>query len=619
MSDINFSGWRKEEPIEAVVPAVQGIPITSVGAAQIADVKAVFDLGADYSNKDTLRVNASLYVSTARHSNMSVSGLTLPEAGVHQDSAALEFRSTFTKVGKDYIHRGGISSDWSNSDLSANYGGHSVSVSGAFIGGGADVDKQNTQWVRWTLKNVLQFNTDNHNWSVGALISRRGDEENAIPNPFGHINFDNLSDYILSATIGADAGSGMVTKGKDSVQYASCTAAPFVEAEMLRRTRVVVRGGFRADAQTAGGILFSPRLSAVSILHGFALRGGTGMFVQNWANDVVLKLLENDGNHLQQFLITNASLSNLEAATATLRSEIATKIAPDQTPTRNWVSKLSFEHPFGGFLPGVESTWMDGTRLLGSHRVTAPTGWTDVLESNRAQRKHQFHFRAQYRIRGQSLTAHYEWMHARDDTDGPFSFPARQDDISGEWGPTRGTAAGNVSWVRNLRFGKAFSLALVGSWHSPLPLNMTSGLDPTGNGLYTDRAGRTRNSGRGSYFNSAQLFAPRRCAVPKLFTESMQKVYADLGVQVINLLGEKDYIYMGTVIGSPLFMQPLAAAPGRPIQFSLSFSRLFQMVRPRIPLLLAQGRTSANHPIADRRRPDGVWSRICKWGSTVPF
>jgi hypothetical protein len=572
-SNFHFTDGRKEQPIEAVVPPLPGISITSVDAATTKDWNALWGLGADYSKKETLRVNASVYAFTARDSNVNVSGLTLPEAGLSHDMAAREFRATFAKVGMKYVYRGGITTDWSTSDLNANSSALGVSVSGAFVGGGADVSSQDGRWMRWTLKNVLQFNEYNRNWSAGAMVSRRGDAEDIIPNPFGHIYFDNLEDYTLSATNNADLGTGIITRGSGRVRYASYTAAPFVEAEILRRARVVVRGGLRSDAQTAGGLLFSPRLSAVALLRGYVLRAGSGLFVQNWANDIFLRVLENDGNHLQRFLITNAPLSALVAGTTTPQTEIASSIAPDLTPTHNWVSKLSLEHPFRRLSPGLEYTWTDGTHLLGSQRLPAPTGWKDVLESNRDLLKHQLHFRAQYRIRSQSLAAHYEWIHARDNTDGPFSFPAQQDDIRAEWGPASGMAPHNLSGVANLKFGKALSLVLVDGWHSPLPLNITSGLDPEDNGLYTDRGGRTRNSGLGPYSNSMQLLAHRRIAVPKLFSGTRERVYADLGLQALNLLGDKDYVSMGTVIGSPLFAKPLAAAPGRSVRFSFNFSR----------------------------------------------
>lgn len=572
-ANAHYTDAQGEQPIEAVFPSVPGTSISSVDAASIANTNASYGLGVDYSSQETLRVNGSLYVATASRANMGVGGISLPEAGVNQDSLGQEFRTTFTKTGEHFESHGGISADWFNSDLNANSSGLGVSVSGAFNAGGADINKENAQWSRWTLKDVLQFNWKNHLWSFGATVTRRGDEENIIPNPHGHIYFDNSADYVLSATTGADNGTGVITQGQGKVEYASYAAAPFLEAELLRWQRLVLRGGVRADVQTAGGVLFSPRLSAVSNVHGFVVRAGSGMFVKNWTNDIFLKVLENDGNHLETYLITNASLADLEAGTATLQSEIVSRIMPNLSPTRNWISKISLERPFKSFVPGVEYTWTDGTHLLGSQRLSSATGWTDWLESNRAQQKHQIHVRAQYKVKGQSFTAHYEWIHSRDDTDGPFSFPAVQNDIRGEWGPSSGIAAHNLSLVANSRFGKALSFTLVDNWHSPQPLNITSGLDPEDNGLYTDRAGLPRNSGRGAYYNSMELFAHRRFALPKVFMRPRQETYLDCNVQVLNLLGNKDYSSFGGVLGSPLFEQPLAAAPGRSFRFSFGFSR----------------------------------------------
>ena len=113
---------------------------------------------------------------------------------------------------------------------------------------------------------------------------------------------------------------------------------------------------------------------------------------------------------------------------------------------------------------------------------------------------------------------------------------------------------------------------LVDSWHGPLPENITSGLDPEGDGLYTDRAGLPRNSGSGPSYNSMELFAHSRIAMPKCFSAKSQKTYLDINVQIPNLLDNKNYVSMGTILGSPLFGQPLAAAPGRSFQFSISFS-----------------------------------------------
>ena len=519
-----------------------------------------------------MRVSTSLYFVTDKRVNVNTGGITLPEAGVRQDSSGQEFRGTFTKTGEHFVSRGGVSADWSNSDLNANTSGLGISVLGAFNAGGADIGKQNNQWSRWILKDVMQFNWKKRLWSFGATASRRNDEENIVPNPLGHIYFDNSADYVLSATTGANNGTGIIRQGQGKVAYASYTAAPFLEVEMLRKPRLAVRGGIRTDIQTAGSALWSPRLSAVSNLHGFIVRAGSGMFVKTWTNDIFLRVMQNNGTHLQQYLITNASLADLEAGTATLQSEIVARVTLNLTPTRSWLSKVSLEHPFNNFSTGVEYTGTDGTHLLGSQRLSSTTGFTDWLESNRAQQKHQIHVRALYKIRGQSFTANYEWIHSRDNTDGAFSVPAIQNDIRGEWGPSSSVAAHNLSIVANSRFGKALALTVVDSWHSPQPLNITSGLDPEGNGLYTDRGGLTRNSGRGTSYNSMELFLHRRFAMPPLLLRTNQKTYLDCNVQVQNLLGNQDYATLGTVTGSPTFGQPLAAAPGRSFHFSFGFS-----------------------------------------------
>lgn len=571
-TNVRYADRQAEEPVEAVVPSVAGSSITPVAAASTGSRNLAYGLGTDYSQQEALRVRASLYVMNTSYTNMGVGGLSLPETGVNQNSSGQEFRATFTETGKHFVSRGGIAADWVHTDLNADSTALGLSVLGAFNTGGADISRETSQWMRWTLKDVTQFNWNNHLWSIGATVSRRADMENTIPNPHGHIYFNDSNDYVLSATTGADLGTAMIMQGSGNVGYTSYTVSPFVEAELLRRTRYSVRGGVRADAQTDGGVLFSPRFSAIANLRGFVLGAGTGMFLKNWSNDIFLKVMENDGHHLQRYLITNTSLASVTSGTESLQPEIISALAPSLEPMRDWESKLSLERPISNFLPGVEYTWTDGTHLTGSQRLSSLIGWTDWLESNRAQQKHQIHVRVRYKMSSQTFTAHYEWIHSRDNTDGPFSFPALQSDIRGEWGPSSNIAAHNVTFVANSKVGKAVSLTVVENWHSAYPLNLISGLDPENNGLYTDRAGLPRNSGREGNFNSVDLFAHRRFALPEFLLGPRLKTYLDCNLQVLNALGNRNYLTFGNVIGSPVFEQPLAAAPGRSFRFAFGFS-----------------------------------------------
>ena len=575
-ANFNYADNLAELPIEADVPTLSGISIVPASSVTSTGENFLYALGADYARNENLRVSAELYIEAAQHANMGAGGMTLPEAGVGQNGTAQEFRATVTQTMQHFVSRGGISVDWANSKVTANSSSLGVNVLGALIAGGAAINQQSSPWTRWTLKDVVQSHWKNHLWSAGATVTRRGDEENILPNAYGQIYFDNLADYILSATTGATNGTKILTQGQGNAAYASYFAAPFIETELLRRQKLVVRCGVRADAQTAGGVLFSPRLSAVADAQGFMLRAGSGMFVKPWTNTIFLHMIENDGNHLNQYLTTAASFSGLATGTTTPQSEIVAKILPNLVPIRNWMSRISVEHPFKNFSPGIEYTWTDGTHLLGSQRLSAPVGssagWIDWLGSNRARQEHQIHLRALYKIRGQSLTAHYEWIHSRDNTDGPFSFPAVQNNIRGEWGPSSSIAAHNLTFVANSRLGNALSLTLVENWHSPLPLNFTSGLDPAGNGLYTDRAGLPRNSGSGTDYNLMDVYVYRRLAVPRFLLPSSQRTYLNCNMQLLNLLNNQDASSFGTVLGSPLLGQPLAAAPGRSYQFSFSLS-----------------------------------------------
>ncbi len=572
-SDAHFTDRRTEVPIEAVFPKVQGLPIAAVDAAPTTNVSGSFGFGADYSRRDTLRMNASLYLWTVKQTNVNVSGVTLPEAGASQFAAVRELRATFRKIGAHFLYRGGLVADWFADNLRANTGNVGISVAGAFIAGGAQINKENSQGSKWTFKNVLEFDPARRHWSTGASVSRMEDERAISPNPVGYIQFDNLQDYIASATAGAHTGTALLTRGNGNVQYVSYAAAPFAEGEILHRSRLSVRGGVRADYQTGGGLMLSPRLSAVSVLSRFVLRAGSGIFVHHWRNDIFLRVMENDGHHLQQFLMPNSSLGDVQAGTAAIEPEIMPKVAPDFSPLREWMSKVSVERPFKNFVPGIEYTWTDSSHLLGSERLNTMAGWTDLLESNRALRKQLLHIRAQCRFAGQSLTAHYELIRSFDDTDGPFSFPAISGDLRDEWARSTGVSPHNFTLVGNFQMRGSVSVNVVGSWRSSAPYNITTGLDPAHNGLYTDRGGLARNSGAGPAYRNISLYAFRRFHIAGFAKESKHSLHANLGLQAENLLGNRNYVAFDSVRGSPIFGQPLSALSGRSLRLSFNLSQ----------------------------------------------
>ena len=379
--------------------------------------------------------------------------------------------------------------------------------------------------------------------------------------------FENAEAY-ADAQVGLGTGTWFGARGSGRTAYASTAVAPFVEADVLRSAHVRVRGGLRADYQSGGGTLVSPRVSGAATWRGSTLRWGGGVFVHDWTTGVLLQALENDRSHLDRVLATSAAFADAESGGTSRAVPIDSRIADDLTRPRDLVLRASVERPWGSLTPGVEYTWTRATHRLGSRRLADGEGWVDLLESNRFARKHQLHLRLQAEARGQRIGVHYRWTRSRDDGDGPFSFPEAQDDLASEESRSAGIAAHELSAVASLRLPGDVSLTVVESWHGSTPFDVTTGTDPAGLGLFNFRGGRPRNSGDGPGYHSVSLYGSRRVALP---LPGERKTCASVSLHVENLLNDRNYVVVGGVAGSPLLGVPLVALPGRSVRVSVSF------------------------------------------------
>lgn len=538
-----------------------------------ADSNLVANLGAYYVPTPSLHVCGNFYSAGSSDTNMNVQGWTLPQAGVSQTAGTREFRASIAQSGKNHSDRAGLVVHSSGTENNANSTALGISVPGAFTAGGAYFSRENIQSRGWLLKNVFQSSWRGRLVSFGATVSSDVNSQLEVPNPLGMLQFATESDYVASVKGGAATGSWLVTRGNGRTAYSSRTAAPFVEGELLRRKYLLLRTGLRADYQGRGGVLLSPRISIISGFHGFVVRLGSGRFVQNWANGMFVAALANDGSHLRQFLANNVSPASAGSATLLTATPIVAQIAAGLERPRDWISKVSVQRAMGhNIVPAVEYTHTAGTHLEGSRRLRSGDGWSDVLESNRTSEADEVRVRTTYKVKGQMFTANYDWIRSFDDTDGPFSFPADQNEIRAEWARSTGVSPRNLALVGNLNLGKAISLSLVEVWHGGAPLNLTTGIEQS-DGLFTGRGGLPRNSGTGPSYHSLDVYATRKIPLPRLFTGSKHQASLDLAMQAQNLLGNQNYTSVGTIIGSPLFGQPLAALPGRSVRFSVNVER----------------------------------------------
>jgi hypothetical protein len=124
--------------------------------------------------------------------------------------------------------------------------------------------------------------------------------------------------------------------------------------------------------------------------------------------------------------------------------------------------------------------------------------------------------------------------------------------------------------VGNFSFPAESTVTVVARWRSSAPYDVTSGADVSGNGLYNDRAGRPRNSGDGPAYQSISVYGHRRMALPKILSFRGKRSHVNVSIRADNVLDRPNFASYGSVVGSPLFGRPLAAAPGR--SFSVGFT-----------------------------------------------
>ncbi len=564
----NFSSISSEQLVQAVTSAGSSSPTSQVTTAGNSDSGS---LNVYYSGTQATRAYVSLYRSDSTASNSDAGGLTLVQASNTSSFQADEMRASFQSGGKNWLQRSSILVGRKTSQSWANEDELGFDVPGYFVSGGAPVQDEHSIKDLWLWKTILQSSSKNRFWECGLVVSHATDSDQQTPNPAGQVWFASLADY-NAALSGATTGTWIGARYNGSGSYGSTIGSPFVQMDLWRVPHLIIRAGVRGDYQSGAGIEFSPRASAITQFHGFILREGVGLFVHEFPNAVFLEPLRN--NTLDPFVAASVSLPANETGmpTASNQAWIISQIAPGLDRPRSVMSKTSVDRPLGNFDAGLEFTWTRGDHLLGSRRIPSDSGWLDLLESNRDLHRSEVHPRIRYRWGRQILTANYEWMRSRDDTDGPFSYAEFYNNLQAEWARTTAVPAHNASLVANLGLPRSFSLTIVGSFHSSSPYNITTGRDVDNDGLFNDRGGLSRNSGNGPGFRSVSLYGSRLVSLSRLSRKHEKGGGVVVGLQVDDLLGGRNYLTVEGIEDSPLFGEPLSALPGRTVRvwFNLS-------------------------------------------------
>ena len=247
------------------------------------------------------------------------------------------------------------------------------------------------------------------------------------------------------------------------------------------------------------------------------LRGGAGLFYERFGQGLTLEAHRSDGFTQQQYVVTNpAVLDRIEydldgvvfVPSADTLTDFAVPravrvVSPELEAPYRMQGAFSIERQLPGGLGSSVAFIVTRTqRELRSRNINAPlpgtgerplghNGTVYQYESTGKASQEQIFFSLNRAGRGPvSIFANYSLTWARSDTDGAFTFPADQYDLSGEWGPSGFAARHTVRLGGSvtLPWGRIRVNPFL-RWASGRPFNITTGRDNNGDTMFTDRPG----------------------------------------------------------------------------------------------------------------------------------
>jgi hypothetical protein len=554
-------------------PVIVAVVPNGAGTEQVrsATSRRMVSFQAQQRVSDSTSVRLEATRTTDSSTNAGVGGEVLAEAGNSRHGMDTEMRVTAVRVSPRIVWRSQVLGDWRHQNTGATSDVPGVWVPGAFVGGGAPVLSSRMGQSTLFGKSMVASPASRREWRAGATFQRATGWISQVPNSAGYVQLAS-SDAWSREVNGSPLASYYRFTGATTQRATLSDVAAFAEATIARLPHAVVKGGLRADWQSRDRAYLSPRVSASADVRAWTFRGGVGAFTSGWRPELFLGTRAAEGNSPVQLLSRQVSFADI--ATGDLVNQpIQTDVAAGLTRARYTMSSESVERRIGSVTAGVEHVWWRGVHLLGARRLaTGDGGWIDWLESDRRSDLHELRGRVEVGGPSRSIAVAYCWMRASDDTDGAFSFPARQNDLQAEWARSARTPAHNLDITAAATLPGGVQATAIATLRGASPYDIVSGVDAEGNGLQTDRAGLPRNSGDGPAYRMISVYLHRRFNLAAILGPRLH-LPVDAGAQVDNLAGARNWTAYGNVLGSPLFGRPEGALPGRSVRIWFAVAR----------------------------------------------
>jgi hypothetical protein len=476
------------------------------------DVSPRFDF--QLGNSNTLSI---LYMYDRQvETNSGVSGFALQSQAYNVANQENSLQLTDTQIfNANVVNETRFQYTRDRDNQTAQSADPTITVQGAFTGGGNSMGVNRDNQDRFELQNTTMVSKGSHALTAGGRLrfTRVASFSSAGFN--GQYIYSSLAAYAAKTPTEYSVSTGNEAAGTNYYDFGL-----FVQDDLKVRPNFTFSYGVRYESQNGIGDHndWAPRLSFAWApgQHGGSqaktvIRGGYGWFFDRFAESYLLQAIRQNGINQQQYVIQHPSFyQNAPTAAQLASSSVAAPtvygVAPNLKAAVNMQTALGLEHQFGKVATlsatyinshGVHQYLTDNINAYDPETYnqttgtgTRPNGVNENIyryESGGVYNQNQVMLNYSVRAKSLSLFGFYMLNFANADTSGAGYFPSNQSNPGADYGRANFDQRSRFLLGGNLQapFGVSFSPMVVAD--SGQPFNITIGQDLNGDNQFNDR------------------------------------------------------------------------------------------------------------------------------------